>query len=148
MMDAGSERHISSVSVSGTSQLKSMTTAKSEKSWLRGEITDHCKEERQKLASISVSVRIRKARFKLRQGKQMVETRGKLTDANDDKAARRLSTEIMDLAIGGMRTQNGQTSTGCDLSIHHRMAWSGRGLNDHPVPHALPPCPITICPCK
>lgn len=99
-----------------------MTPAKSEKSWLRGEIKDHCKEERQKLASISVSIRIKKARFKLCQGKQMVEIRGKL---NDEKAAHRLSTENMDLAIRGMRTQNGQTSTGCDLSITEWLGLEG-----------------------
>lgn len=97
-----------------------MTPAKSEKSWLRGEIKDHCKEERQKLASISVSIRIKKARFKLCQGKQMVEIRGKF---NDEKAAHRLSTE--NTAIRGMRTQNGQTSTGCDLSITEWLGLEG-----------------------
>lgn len=47
----------------------------------------------------------------------MVEIRGKLADANDDKAAHSLSTKknVDFCAISGIRKQSGQTSAGSDL---------------------------------
>lgn len=63
---------------------------------MKGKHNTHYKEERQKLVSISLSIRIRKARSEFHQAKQMVEIRGKLADTNDHKAAHSLSTKDMD----------------------------------------------------
>jgi len=61
---------------------------------IKGRHCNRCdEEERQKLASISMAIRIRKERFALDQGKQLVEIRGKLADSNGDKTAHSLSTK-------------------------------------------------------
>lgn len=70
-----------------------MTPAKTKEMMKERHHNTRYKEERQKLVSISVSIRMRKARSEFHQGKNTVEIRGKLADTNNHKAAHSLSTK-------------------------------------------------------